>query len=221
MIDTLQAKQLKTYNSVPPKIYGLRKIHKPGVKLRPIVSCIKSPCYKLASYVHKLLQPFIETIEFNIKNSFDFVEFINTVKLHENYILISLDVTSLFTNIPKELMIATIEKEWQIMSRYINVPKEILLDLICCIYETSYFTFEGKVYQQLQGTSMGNPASPSIANIVMNYCLNNILAALPFEISFLKLYVDDTILAIPANECNSLLSYFNGFHEMIQFTMEK
>ena len=129
----------------------------------------------MTAYVHKLLQPFVETIEFNIENSIHFVEFIRNVKLPNIYIMISLDVISLFTNIPKVLVIEIIKKDCQKMSQYINVPQEVLLDLICCLYETAYFTFEGEVYLQLEGSSMGKPPSPSIANILMNYVLNNIL----------------------------------------------
>lgn len=43
-IDEWTGKCLKVNNAVPPKIYGLRKVHKQGCKLRPVVSCINSPC---------------------------------------------------------------------------------------------------------------------------------------------------------------------------------
>ncbi|KAI4482114.1 hypothetical protein M0804_009133 [Polistes exclamans] len=41
-------KNMKSYNSVAQKIYGLRKTHKQSLALRPVVSCIRLPCYKLA-----------------------------------------------------------------------------------------------------------------------------------------------------------------------------
>ena len=34
-----------------PKLYGVSKIHKPEVPLRPIVSCIGSPIYQLAKHI--------------------------------------------------------------------------------------------------------------------------------------------------------------------------
>ena len=35
---------------MPPKIYGLPKLHKPQTLLRPIVSFIGAPSYKLSKY---------------------------------------------------------------------------------------------------------------------------------------------------------------------------
>ena len=38
-----------------PKVYGLPKIHKPGCRLRVIVSSIDSPLYSLATFLHNIL----------------------------------------------------------------------------------------------------------------------------------------------------------------------
>lgn len=43
----------------PPKLYGLPKVHKPNVPLRPIVSQIDSPTYDLAKHVASVLQPLV------------------------------------------------------------------------------------------------------------------------------------------------------------------
>jgi hypothetical protein len=47
--------QVRPQGSKPPRLYGLPKIHKPGVPLRPIVSTIGSPTYCLAQYLARLL----------------------------------------------------------------------------------------------------------------------------------------------------------------------
>ncbi|XP_045451602.1 uncharacterized protein LOC123667071 isoform X1 [Melitaea cinxia] len=85
---------------------------------------------------------------------------------------------------------------------------------------SSYFVFEGQYYLQIEGSSMGNPASPVIANIVMNYAISKILESLPFEVPFIKLYVDDTVAAVPESEVDNILNLFNRFNEDIQFTLE-
>ncbi|CAD6225600.1 GSCOCG00011838001-RA-CDS, partial [Cotesia congregata] len=216
-----KARYLKAHNTLPPRLYELRKIHKPGCKLRPVVSCIKSPCYKLAKFLHGLLTPLINTFEFNIRNSTEMVRFINNTRLPPDYILVSLDVVSLFTNIPKALVLEIINEEYETIRELVKVSKGKLCSLINVCFKTSYFTFNNVFYLQLDGSSMGNPASPVLANLVMDYVLWKIVDSLPFHVPFLKLYMDDTLLAMPGDEVDGLLDHFNRFHEKIQFTMER
>jgi hypothetical protein len=52
--------KLTLYHSKPPHLYdlyGLPKIYKPNIPLRPILSFISSPCYALAGFRHKILIP--------------------------------------------------------------------------------------------------------------------------------------------------------------------
>ena len=72
-IDETTAKNLKIYNSVAPKLYGLRKTHKDTLSLRPVVSCINAPSYNLAAFIHSILNQFCTTFKYNVKNSFEFV----------------------------------------------------------------------------------------------------------------------------------------------------
>ncbi|XP_050507982.1 uncharacterized protein LOC126885454 [Diabrotica virgifera virgifera] len=55
----------------------------------------------------------------------------------------------------------------------------------------------------------------------MNYILQFVLRVLPFKLFFIKRYVDDILLCLPANELDNLLLYFNSFNHHIQFTLEK
>ncbi|XP_046588309.1 uncharacterized protein LOC124293079 isoform X2 [Neodiprion lecontei] len=220
VIDEAEEKNLRSSYTRAPRIYGLRKTHKPTCKLRPVVSCIQSPSYKLSRVVHEILTPVVDTFSFNLLNSFQFVDFIRDVELHSDYRLISLDVVSLFTNIRKDLVLKVINESWDNIKHLVKVPKFLLIKLIEFCFETSYFTYNGVLYRQVEGCSMGNPASPVLANIVMNYVLQQIITVLPFNIAFIKLYVDDTIAAVPETELNRVLELFNSFEENIQFTME-
>ncbi|XP_046626164.1 uncharacterized protein LOC124307959 [Neodiprion virginianus] len=220
VIDEAEEKNLRSSYTRAPRIYGLRKTHKPTCKLRPVVSCIQSPSYKLSRVVHEILTPVVDTFSFNLLNSFQFVDFIRDVELHSDYRLISLDVVSLFTNIRKDLVLKVINESWDNIKHLVKVPKYLLIKLIEFCFETSYFTYNGVLYRQVEGCSMGNPASPVLANIVMNYVLQQIITVLPFNIAFIKLYVDDTIAAVPETELNRVLELFNSFEENIQFTME-
>lgn len=45
------SKKLKIHNALPPRIYGLPKLHKPNIPLRPIVSSIQSPTYIFSKFL--------------------------------------------------------------------------------------------------------------------------------------------------------------------------
>ena len=83
-----------------PSVYGLPKVHKPGVPLRPFISFCTSPTYNLSKHLVLLLSPLLGNTSSNVRNSFEFVEFIQQETLGTNEVLVSFDVVSLFTKIP-------------------------------------------------------------------------------------------------------------------------
>ena len=99
-LDERIKKRLTPNREITPRIYGLPKIHKQGVPLRPIVNTIESPTYELAKHVAKILGPLVGNTDSFIKDSSEFVELIKKKKVEPNYIILSFDVVSLFTNIP-------------------------------------------------------------------------------------------------------------------------
>ena len=56
-----------------PKFYGLPKIHKKDVPLRPIVSSIGSMMYDTAKFLAKIMKPLVGLNSHHIVNSEDFV----------------------------------------------------------------------------------------------------------------------------------------------------
>ena len=77
--------------------YGIPKVHKQGVPLRPIISCCGSVVSNLSKWLANQLSPLLGTISgAHIKNSSDFI---NKLSQHSpvNHRLISFDVVSLFT----------------------------------------------------------------------------------------------------------------------------
>ncbi|XP_015118902.1 uncharacterized protein LOC107042379 [Diachasma alloeum] len=221
VVDDMKAKLLKTHNSVIPKMYGLRKVHKDGCKLRPVVSYLKLPSYQVTRLLHALLAKVNKSSKFNIKNPQEFVMFAQDVVLPEGYVLISLDVVSLFTNIPKSLVLEIVEQNWEKWEVLIPASKRMILDLIIFCFEASYFSFNDEIYSQIDGSSMGNPASPILASFVMDYIVSRVLEDLPFSIPWIKIYVDDTVLVAPRDQVANVQRRFNQVYERIQFTVEE
>ena len=83
-----------------PLIYGLPKIHKADVPLRPIVSFVSSPTYQLSKHLCYLLRPLQGHTESTIHNSKQFSTFIATQEVAHEESLVSFDVVSLFTRVP-------------------------------------------------------------------------------------------------------------------------
>ena len=63
--------RIRPSGSTPARMYGLPKIHKDNVPLRPIISSIGTYNYSLAKFLVTLLQP-ISKSSFCIKDSFSF-----------------------------------------------------------------------------------------------------------------------------------------------------
>jgi hypothetical protein len=86
--------------SRPSRLYGLPKIHKDGVPLKPIVSTIGSPTYGLAKHLAGLLGSHLGLTSHHVKNSEDFAQTLDTLHVGSKDILVNFDVISLFTRVP-------------------------------------------------------------------------------------------------------------------------
>lgn len=131
-----------------------------------------------------------------------------------------MDVVSLFTNIPIELVINSINKRWDNISNYTTIPKIEFLNVVKFIFDTTYFLFNKKYYKQILGTPMGATISPIVAQYVMDDLLDECVPKLSFNLPFLKKYVDDLILSIPSDGKDEVLRTFNNYNQHIQFTIE-
>ncbi|KAG8240395.1 hypothetical protein J437_LFUL002538 [Ladona fulva] len=80
-IPTEAQKGLLPWAAVPPRLYGLPKIHKPGVLLRPIISAIDTPTYHLYKFLSKILTPHVGKCLRNMKNSKEFVQMLQQFHL--------------------------------------------------------------------------------------------------------------------------------------------
>ena len=82
-------------------LYGLPKLHKIVIdnipKFWPILPAICTPVNKLAKFLVPILSP-LTVNDYTVKNSFSFPE--EVANFDHNFFMESLDVESLFTNIP-------------------------------------------------------------------------------------------------------------------------
>ena len=159
-------KKLKPRGSSFHVLYGLCKTHKrvldKSPPFRPILSAIKTPSYNLAKFLVPLIEPITKN-NFTVKNSFEFSKEI--CKQNPEYFMASLDVESLFTNIPLEETIKiccdSLYKNQELLC---NISKNQFEKLLRAALSNNYFLFDGSIYQQIDGVAMGSPLGPSLAN---------------------------------------------------------
>ncbi|XP_077273242.1 uncharacterized protein LOC143903487 [Temnothorax americanus] len=203
-----------------PKAYALPKIHKPNHPFRIIVSSIDTALYPLASFLQKIISDNIPKTRSYVNNSFDLYSTLSGMKVSNSNILISLDATSLFTNIPLNLALESIKKRWSHIREGTNIPKKEFLIAIELILSSTYFNFNNAIYKQTFGTPMGSPLSPIIADMVMQDLEETILESIGFNLPFYFRYVDDIIMSIPRDKAQYILDKFNNYHDRLKFTIE-
>ena len=93
-----QFNQMKSKDGQPPRIYGLAKVHKDGIPVRPVLSMPGSPYHNIAGIVTKRLSIIPES------NSQCGVQKIGNqlkdIKLDDDEVLVTFDSVSLYTNVP-------------------------------------------------------------------------------------------------------------------------
>ena len=76
LIEQQQYIKLKPTGSQPPRFYGLPKIHKDGIPVRPIVSYTETPLCEVSKYIAEMLKPRGKQKEQHTNNSKSFSSFI-------------------------------------------------------------------------------------------------------------------------------------------------
>ena len=96
-----------------PRIYGLPKVYKPEVLLRPIVSCNGSLTYQLSKYITSNTSSLASKTDSFVKKSRYFVKMMRDVCIEKDEMLVSFDVSCLFTNVPVGENVKVIHKQLQ------------------------------------------------------------------------------------------------------------
>ena len=127
-----------------PQMYGLPKVHREGTPVRPIVSTIGSPTYRLTKELARILSPLAGRNSYTVQNSTEFVCKIRGLHIHPEDQLVSFDVTSLFTQVPLDLAIQVLEvklhEDQSLIERTsIPVPQIVFLTDLCL--RSTFFRF--------------------------------------------------------------------------------
>jgi len=96
--------------------------HKPDISLRIIISSPGSLSHNLANHLHKIFSLSLPTSVSHIYNSRDFLKKLTNLHLPDDAVLVSLDVVSLFTNVPVDLVLEILEEKWSYFQEHTRLP---------------------------------------------------------------------------------------------------
>ena len=147
-------------------IYFLKKIHKNPMDIRTIVSMVNSATANLAEFLDIYLQPIMKQPQAYLKITTQFINEILEIPVEQNTWLVTVDVKSLYTNIPNDEGIQACYEAWRARENMDpqHSPVDVLRYLMEIVLKLNAFEFDNKYYLQKFGTAMGSKLNPAYAN---------------------------------------------------------
>ena len=141
-----------------------------------------------------------------------------------NCFVASLDVDSLFTNVPLDETIKTcIDELFKSDMTASGLNKKEMFEMLSLTLKESIILFDNKYYSQIDGVAMGSPLGPTLANIFLCYHESNWLKDCPknFKPIYYKRYVDNIFVLLNKPEhAQFFLEHINKKHKNIKFSIE-
>ena len=170
-----QCEYLSSKEDCRPRVfYILPKVHKdlnlwpspnmpPG---RPIVSDCSSESYLISQYIDSFLAPLANKHPTYLKDTTDFLSKVTNKPIPGKVLLVTGDITSLYTNMNLNRTLATVKLAFSSHPDSTR-PDNQLLKLLEITLKNNDFSFNNNTYLQTCGIAMGKKYAPSLANIYL------------------------------------------------------
>ena len=100
-----------------------------------------------------------------------------------------------------------------------GTPTQIA-DRLNFVLRSTYFQYNGSIYEQKDGAAMGTPVSAVIANLYMEEFEERAISTATYKPKIWKRYVDDTFTVLGKDYVDGFLQHLNSQQPTIRFTME-
>ena len=149
------------------RFYMLPKIHKgkfPPLG-RPIISGNNCPTERISQLVDHFLKEASPLGKSFLRDTTDFIQQLEKIgKAPPGSLLVTLDVSSLYTNIPNQEGLDAAAEALETTRPNAKGPSnQALLRLLNMVLRNNNFSFCGKHYLQVGGTAMGTKVAPNFA----------------------------------------------------------
>ena len=211
LLDQEIAEKLYNPRARIPPFYTIPKIHKENNPGRPIIAGIQSPTENLSYFVDYQIKRYAQQVRSYVKDTNHFLRLIDDYQLEEGDIIGTLDVKSLYTNIPNI-------EGLQAMKNVLSFNREedplpwVTQRLAAIVLNNNIFKFKDKYYLQKSGTAMGTRMAPSYAIIYMASVEEDLLARAILKPSMWIRYIDDIffIWKHGEEELKRFVEFLNG-----------
>ena len=214
---------------VLPVFYGIPKIHKEPVKMRPIIPCHSAIQNPAAKFVSKKLKPIVAAATTIIHGSKDLALKLSKLsfKPGKRLYICTGDVVAFYPSIPIQKcmdIVLSLYEEYigtlGLEGAQLNaLPEETVADLElftrCLLVGNTHLItqFQGKYYEQIRGLAMGVSDSPDLANCFGWYFERKSNVLKDARVAFYGRYIDDVLALIYA----STETEARGLVEQIKF----
>ena len=196
--------------------YLLPKVHKDRIKWpnpqmpegRPIVADCGSESYRISKYIDYFLQPLAIKHDSYLKDTYDFISKIRNQPIQEDWLLVTADVTALYTNMRIDLTIENVRQAFN-SNPCPNRPDAEILELLELTLRNNDFEFAGEIFLQKVGTAMGKIYAPSLANMYLQPFDEKAKTGFRIKPQLYFRFLDDIHLVWPGNRTD--LSEYEEF----------
>ncbi|WKY02527.1 hypothetical protein Q1695_016084 [Nippostrongylus brasiliensis] len=224
--------RLRCTNPVCPVLYVLIKTHKlptgdaindpSQFKVRPIISGVGGPTDRVSWLLNLVLKQTLQFLPAHLPNTTAFLEKLRKVPVDGNCFVESFDVTSLYTNVPKDRAMQAVheilvEHQGQLNLYGLNIAQVMTLTNECL--QCNVFRWSNNYYKQVSGLAMGQRLAPVLAIAFMSKIETPVLERKPL---LYCRYIDDCfIVCATQNEMDLCFELLNNQAESIKLTREK
>ena len=211
---------LTSHEPKTPKFSLLPKIHKEGIPGRPVIDSVNCHSTRISKYVDYHLQPEVTKLKSYTKDSTDTINKLTIIQdqVCENDILVSMDVRSLYTNIPNEEGIRAVRNA--LNASPTRLPTRIITTLLFLILTLNNSIFNGIHHLQKMRCAMGTKCALSYANLFLGkfeelYIYHRLLNKSRIYLR----YIDDLffIWTVTEKELKHFFHEINKVHRTIKF----
>lgn len=196
--------------------YLLPKVHKPISKWpsprmpegRPIVSDVNSETFRICEFIDFFLKPLATRHLSYVKDTYDFIARIRNRCIASNCLLVTGDLTSLYTNMHIDRSLRIVENIFALYPDSSRPDSHILKLLEICL-RFNDFEFAHEIFLQVMGTAMGKAFAPNLANLYLLEFDEAIRNGFRIKPDLFFRYIDDVFFVWPDSE--SSLSDFRTF----------